>query len=46
VTCPSPAITTWPSRRTQSTVVERTKRFLLMSAILHYSSVEATQQSA
>src|SRR5271170_7246420 len=38
VTCPSPAITTWPSRRTQSTVVERTKRFFVMSAIFYYNS--------
>src|SRR5580692_3353387 len=38
VTCPSPAITTWPSLRTQRTVVERTKRFFVMSAIFYYSS--------
>src|SRR5579872_4931620 len=38
VTCPSPAMTTCPSRRTHKTVVERTSLGLLMGAILHYSS--------
>src|ERR1700680_2270808 len=38
VTCPSPARTTLPLRRIDKTVVERIRRFVDMSAILHYSS--------
>src|SRR5229473_507128 len=40
VTWPSPAMTTLPLRRTQRTVVERTKRFVCMSPILYYSSAK------
>jgi hypothetical protein len=32
-------MTTFPSRRTESTVVERISRFLLMSAIFDYNSL-------
>src|SRR5689334_19232837 len=39
VTCPSPAMTTLPLRRTQRTVVDRIKRFVLMRVILDYSSL-------
>src|SRR5438552_4494317 len=38
VTCPSPAMTTTPLRRTHKTVVERTSLFLLIGTILDYSS--------
>src|ERR1700730_12012251 len=38
VTCPSPARTTFPLRRTDKTVVDRISRFVVMSAILDYSS--------
>src|SRR5208282_6234595 len=37
VTCPSPAITTLPSRRTDSTVVERTSRLSFMGTIADYN---------
>jgi hypothetical protein len=38
VTCPSPARTTLPSRRTDKTVVDLISRFVDMSAIFDYSS--------
>src|SRR5208283_63962 len=42
VTCPSPAMTTLLSRRTQRTVVERIRRgarvFFFMSAIFYYTA--------
>src|SRR5258706_9543779 len=41
VTCPSPARTTLPLRRMDSTVVERISRFVDMRAILDYSSGES-----
>ena len=40
VTWPSPAMTTLPLRRTQRTVVERIRRFVGMSAILDYNSLD------
>src|SRR5260370_1342339 len=40
VTCPSPARTTLPLRRTDKTVVERISRLVGISAILNYSSRE------